>query len=355
MNNGTDPTLASSPGGPNPTAVGIAFANLYGEQTGHPFTATTFAGVAAVRQKNWNRTVALPTGVLTATTADIAQPTAGVLVDSSGTSTAVTVSVTAAGVWSDLNEQQTPYGRLFNAFAYNDAGTPNVSVSLGSIPYATYDVYVYVGADYNGRTGIVNSGATSYSFTSGSNTTDGLSDYVETTAATGDPVANYCVFRNQSGASFAFNVTRGSDNVGLFGIQIVDTGSSSAYGNWATSKGLDPLTDGAPAFDKDKDGSNNLTEYAFFTSPTDGSSLPTLTLATVGTDVTLTYLRAKAATDVTYTAEWSENLVTWSSVGLTDSPTGNENTDTIEYRASVTKGVDGRKFLRVQVALEGTP
>ena len=352
---GSNPTLASSPGGPNPTAVAIAFANLYGEQTGYPFTPTTYAGVAAVRQKNWNRTVALPYGFLTATTAQIGQPTAGVLVDSAGSSTTTTVSVTAGGVWSDLNEQLTPYGHLFNAFAYNDAGNPSVSVSLGSIPYSTYDVYVYVGADFNGRTGVVTSGATSYSFTSGSNTTGGLSDYVETTAATGDPVANYCVFRNQTGSSFAFNVTRGNNNVGVFGIQIVNTASSSAYGGWATAKGLNPLTDGAPAFDKDNDGSSNLMEYAFFTNPTDGKSRPAQTLATGGTDVTLTYLRAKAATDVTYTAEWSANLVNWSSAGLTQAPTGTENLDTIEYRASVAKGADPKKFLRVRATLATAP
>ena len=352
---GSNPTLASSPGGPNPTAIGIAFSNLYGEQTGYPFTPTTFAGVAAVRQKNWNRTVALPYGFLTATTAQIGQPTAGVLVNSAGSSTATTVSVTAGGVWSDLNEQDTPYGHLFNAFAYNDSTTPDISVSLGSIPYSTYDVYVYVGADYNGRTGVVTSGATSYSFTSGSNTTDGLSDYVETTAATGNPVANYCVFRNRTGSSFAFNVTRGSDNVGLFGIQIVNTVSSLAYGGWATAKGLNPLTDGAPAFDKDNDGANNLTEYAFFTNPLDGKSRPVQTLATGGTNVTLTYLRAKAATDVTYTAEWSANLLNWSSAGLTQTPTGIETIDTIEYRASVAKGADPKKFLRVRATLAPAP
>ena len=178
---------------------------------------------------------------------------------------------------------------------------------------------------------------------------------METTAATGDPVANYCVFRNRTGSSFAFNVTRGSDNVGLFGIQIVNTVSSSAYGGWATAKGLNPLTDGAPAFDKDNDGASNLTEYAFFTNPLDGKSRPVQTLATVGTNVTLTYLRAKAATDVTYIAEWSANLLTWSSVGLTQIATGIENTDTIEYRASIAKGADPKKFLRVRATLATAP
>lgn len=353
----SNPLNSDSPGGPNPAAIGIAFANGSGEQTGYLFTPTTYAGVAAVRQKNWNRTFPLPTGLLTATTEDIAQPTEGVLVDSSGSSTGMTVSVTCAGVWSDFNEQVTPYGHLFNAFAYNDSDTPNVSVSLGSIPYANYDVYVYVGSDYNGRTGVVNSGTTSYSFTSSSNATsdDGLSDYVQTTVPTGNPNANYCVFRNQSGSSFAFNVTRGSDNVGLFGIQVVQAGAASDYAAWAASKNLDPLTDGAPDFDKDNDGATNLMEYAFFTNPTDSASRPAQTLAVDGNDLTLTYLRAKAASDVIYTAQGSNNLADWFTTGISDTTTGVENTDTITYRASVARGADPIKFLRIKVSLGISP
>lgn len=60
-------------------------------------------------------------------------------------------------------------------------------------------------------------------------------------------VANYCVFRNQTASSFVFNVTRGNNNVGAFGIQVVKT-TGSAYGAWAISKGLNPLTAGAPGF-----------------------------------------------------------------------------------------------------------
>ena len=123
----------------------------------------------------------------------------------------------------------------------------------------------------------------------------------------------------------------------------------SPYGTWAASYGMDPLTDGAPAADKDNDGVNNLLEYALFSNPTVAGSLPGLTVAADGTDLTLTYRRAKLATDVTFIAEWSADLATWSTVDLTDTPTGIEDADTVEHRASVAKGSDMAKFLRVRV------
>ncbi len=253
----SDPADPESPAGPNPLAVGIAFASQSGEQNNHAFSMTTYAGVSAVRQKNWNRSFPLPTGLLTASNADIEGPTVGELTDSAGNSTPMTFSLASAGVWSDFNEQLTPYGRLYNSFAYNDAGTPNISVSVGSIPYASYDVYVYMGADYNGRTGLVTSGSTSYSFTSGSNTTDGLSDYVETTSADGFPVANYAVFRNQSGGTFTFDVVRGNGNVGLFGIQVVSASSSPTYAAWAFTHAGGQASE----LDFDGDGVSNGIEY----------------------------------------------------------------------------------------------
>lgn len=253
----SDPADAEKPGGPNPPAVGIAFGAQYGEQNNHAFSATTYAGVAAVRQKNWNRSFPLPTGVLTASESDIEKPAVGQLTDSAGNSSPMTFSLASAGVWSDFNEQLTPYGRLYNAFAYNDSGSPNISVTLGAIPYPTYDVYVYVGADYNGRTGLVTSGSTTYSFTSGSNATDGLSTYVETTDPTGFPVANYCVFRNQTGASFSFDVVRGNNNVGLFGIQVVSASSNPPYAAWAAANAGGQAAD----LDFDRDGVSNGVEY----------------------------------------------------------------------------------------------
>lgn len=308
----SNPANAESPGGPNPPAVGIAFASLSGEQNNHAFSANTYAGVATVRQKNWNRTFPLPTGALTASVLDIEKPTVGQLTDSAGNSSPMTLSLSSAGVWSDFNEQLTPYGRLYNSFAYNDTGTPNISVTLGAIPYPAYDVYVYVGADFNGRTGSVTSGATTYSFTTGSNTTVEQSDYVETTDSSGFPVANYCVFRNQSGASFSFDVVRGNNNVGLFGIQVVQASASPTYSTWAATNAGGQ----AAGLDFDGDGVSNGIEYfmgatgsGFTTTPTPINNL-------------LTWPKDPAAL-ATYVVQTSTNLAPEGSPGgWTTAPSG---------------------------------
>lgn len=46
------------------------------------------------------------------------------------------------------------------------------------------------------------------------------------------------------------------------------------YASWASGFGLNPLTDGAPGFDKDDDTQSNLLEFATGGKPTDGSDMP---------------------------------------------------------------------------------
>jgi hypothetical protein len=112
---------------------------------------------------------------------------------------------------------------------------------------------------------------------------------------------------------------------------------------------LDPNTDGAPGFDADFDGFDNLLEYGLFTEPASGSSLPVFVPVAAGGNLSLTYNRATAATDVTYTAEWSTNLVDWFPTGLTDAPTGNVTPGAVEHLVTVAQGADPAKFLRVVV------
>lgn len=57
---------------------------------------------------------------------------------------------------------------------------------------------------------------------------------------------------------------------GLKQIALVQT--ASPYSTWASSYGLDPLTDGAPGVDKDGDGQNNSVEFALGGSPISGSN-----------------------------------------------------------------------------------
>jgi len=187
--------------------------------------------------------------------------------------------------------------------------------------------------------------------------TDGDSDD-QVTGLTVDPSGNLyaSVTTNAGSAIYSFIGQTGSPTLiasvaGAGNILYFATPTLSGYSNWAVSKGLDPLTDGAPGFDKDNDGATNLQEYAFFTDPNSGSSTPSLVMATDGSNVTLTYQRAVNATDVSYRAESSTDLVIWTTLDVTDAPTGNTTADTTEYRATVAKGSDPAKFLRVQVTL----
>ncbi len=59
------------------------------------------------------------------------------------------------------------------------------------------------------------------------------------------------------------------------GILLATNGAlAGGYNGWVSSFGLDPLTDGAPGFDKDLDGFNNATEYVLGGSPISGSDNP---------------------------------------------------------------------------------
>lgn len=55
------------------------------------------------------------------------------------------------------------------------------------------------------------------------------------------------------------------------GTQIALVQTATPYSTWAGGYGLDPLTDGAPGFDKDGDGQINLLEFALGGSPISGS------------------------------------------------------------------------------------
>jgi len=362
----TDPLDPNSPGGPNPNGFAIAFNAAGGSSQAAidtVFGPLVFAGAPGVAQKNWNRTIDLGNATPadgSGDTSDIATPVASQIVDSSGAATPVAVTFTAGrGAYSGLPETVSPYGRLFNSFIYGTTLTtdpswnPNASINLTGIPYSSYDVYVYFGSEFNGRTGTLSSSAagTTYSFTT--QVTSGTpGSYIQTTdTGSGNPVANYAVFSGLSSPSFdvTSTVTGAGPTLGIYGIQVVDTSSSSGpFETWAAANISDP-NKRLPTDDPDADGFDNLAEFALFSDPDSGGSFPQLIVAASGADLTLTYDRANAATDVTYVPEWSTNLADWFTSSITDLPTGNSDANTTEYRATIGKGTDPRKFLRIRI------
>lgn len=161
----------------------------------------------------------------------------------------------------------------------------------------------------------------------------------------------------------------------LGGNQIALVKTQTAYESWATSYGLDPLTDGAAGADKDGDGQNNGLEFALGGSPVSGSdNAKVYHLAEdsgdVGTnrELLLTIAVRSGAPafagspsptathdGATYTIQGSTDLATFNSAvsvvapvttGLPAAPAG------YEYRTFSLDGSDGlpsRGFLRVNV------
>ncbi len=106
------------------------------------------------------------------------------------------------------------------------------TMTVGNIPFAEYNVYVYFSSDADGRTGTVSDATTTYSFstmavaaTAGSNAI-----FTQTTdMGAGNPSADYAVFSSLTGASQTFTITSiPSNGMGFSGIQIVQVPEPSA-------------------------------------------------------------------------------------------------------------------------------
>lgn len=98
--------------------------------------------------------------------------------------------------------------------------------------------------------------------------------------------------------------------------------------------------------DPDKDGILNLMEYALGLNATTPGTAGLPAVAASGSFVTLTYSRPSAITDLTYQVEWSGNLTSWSTTGVTEQTLSDDGT-TRTIRANVP--VSGtRQFLHLK-------
>jgi hypothetical protein len=103
--------------------------------------------------------------------------------------------------------------------------------------------------------------------------------------------------------------------------------------------------------DPDGDRLSNLAEYALGSNPKqpDADRLPVAgSLIDAGTPyLTLTFRKLKSATGAEFQAVASDNLQTWATDGVTTEPTGNEDAQSTEFRARVSKSDGNRRFLRI--------
>ena len=147
------------------------------------------------------------------------------LKDNNGVSTSTTLTLAGGlGAWGIGGAVQDPNGTYNNAIFdgyYNSVGS---TLTLGSIPYAKYDLYVYISSDGDGRTGTISDGATTYSFSTDTRAkVDAHGNFVfaqTTDTGLSHPSADYAVFSDLTGASETLTIANASDGMGFAGIQI---------------------------------------------------------------------------------------------------------------------------------------
>ncbi|MBL9146821.1 MAG: DUF1800 family protein [Verrucomicrobiaceae bacterium] len=278
---GTNPSLSTSTPPPFTGAIGVKFSSEAAPNN----VLTAYQVTGLVPQMNWNNTMVLrqwEPAAIAGTTAHIISPTAGVLKNSAGTSTTTTISWTSDASSASGNSGGSNQDLLNGGLWIWDGATP--SVTFSSVPYATYDVLVYVGSTYNGAiayTRLNDSTAQDQYFASTS--TKPQSEFIE--LSKNDPArpwrANVIRYRNVTGSSFNVKLFRTSwHEAAIHAVQVVnatqDSDSDGMSDAFEVTHKLRPNFNDA-ALDPDGDGLTNVNEFTRRTDPnkadTDGDGL----------------------------------------------------------------------------------
>jgi uncharacterized repeat protein (TIGR02543 family) len=269
-----------------------------GVRDGHAIGASSvIAGLTAVEQTNWNQSGNNHGG----------SPMDNVK-NNGGTATTLDVSW-AGGTWGSTGTPAIANARLLRGALENGV------ITLAQIPYAQFDVYVYLGGQ-DGRPGSIRlddcddtdyPNTFKYYYTAMANPTNPVvwTQTLDTSSAGTNPTANYAVFSN---------VTRDSDgdiqikfadgNAGIAGFQIVEIPVVSGYGSWATANAGNQ----AANLDFDLDGVPNGIEYFMGQTGSGFTANPGVV------DGKVRWPHSAAATGVTHQVMISENLVDWADV-----------------------------------------
>lgn len=275
--------LANSAASTPPAQTGVIGINFVSElNPGNTLGSAEVTGV--VPQRFWNNTWPLTSWRnKTGTHGDIISPTADVIVDCAGSATGMTMSWNFPdGVWAN-GQVGGSTQKLLDGYLNVSSDTPG-SLTLSGIPYATYDVIVYVGDVYDGAVDYVrlnDNPATDRWFLSASTAPQARLVELVKSDSTKPWSANAIRYRNVTGSSVNVKIARTSwHEAGIHGIQLVN----------AT---LDSDSDGMPdafewqhqlwtsvadaTLDPDGDGLTNLAEMIRETDPhnadTDGDGL----------------------------------------------------------------------------------
>ncbi len=219
------------------------------------------------------------------------------------------------------------------------AGNFAPTVSCGTAPSATNGVAANLaGSASNDITGTL---TTAWSKISGPGTATFGNAASPATTVTFNQPGTY-VLRHTATNSAAQDFTEITVNVAA---------NPSIFADWQslTWPGVSDTNIIGPLADPDRDGLQNLVEWALNLSATQPGTLPA-SVAKVGANLEFTYTRAKNATDATFTVEWSDTLAagSWSSVGVTEQIlTDNGTVQTV--RASVAAGTAAR-FVHLKIS-----
>lgn len=106
----------------------------------------------------------------------------------------------------------------------------------------------------------------------------------------------------------------------------------------------------ADTADKDNDGLANLLEYAFATNPNTNSPSPHNATRN-GNVIDFIYTKNKSATDVTFLVEWSDDLTTWSTAGVSAPTVLSDNGTTQQIKVTVPAGTGvAKRFVRLRIS-----
>jgi hypothetical protein len=199
-----------------------------------PTNPTSFAGV--VSTANWNNSY-------DGTGASTTPPTVGSpklnLIDDSGNGTTLDIHFSGTGQWhlgpfwtgAPQDADGTYNKSLLKGYVDMVGGNP-VTVNLAEIPYAQYDIYIYMSADTAGREGYVTDTASTYFFSSyGSDAISGdnavFVQATETSDLGTNSAATYARFSGLTGTSQSLSVFA-AGNAGIAGLQVVQVPEPSA-------------------------------------------------------------------------------------------------------------------------------